>query len=115
MPLSSHVPDLPALELLLDVAASGSIGAAARVHGITGPGVIAVVMGVGVAMIRGAFVAWLARDPVPRVFVAGHVTGAAAHHPHHCHPAGPPETHDQGDGRRPDAAGQARHGRRLRH
>jgi len=35
MPLSSHVPDLPALELLLDVAGTGSIGAAARVHGIT--------------------------------------------------------------------------------
>lgn len=35
MPLSSHVPDLPALELLLDVAATGSIGAAARVHSIT--------------------------------------------------------------------------------
>lgn len=35
MPLSSRLPDLPALELLLDVAASGSIGAAARVHGIT--------------------------------------------------------------------------------
>lgn len=35
MPLSSHVPDLPALELLLDVAASGSIGAAARARGIT--------------------------------------------------------------------------------
>ncbi len=35
MPLSSHVPDLAALELLLDVANSGSIGAAARVHGIT--------------------------------------------------------------------------------
>jgi len=29
------VPDLPALQLLLDVAATGSIGAAARVHGIT--------------------------------------------------------------------------------
>ena len=35
MPLSSSVPDLPALELLLDVAATGSIGAAARLHGIT--------------------------------------------------------------------------------
>lgn len=35
MPLSSHVPDLPALELLLDVAGTGSIGAAARLHGIT--------------------------------------------------------------------------------
>ena len=35
MPLSSHVPDLPALELLLDVANTGSIGAAARIHGIT--------------------------------------------------------------------------------
>jgi len=33
MPLSSSVPDLPALELLLDVAATGSIGAAARLHG----------------------------------------------------------------------------------
>lgn len=35
MPLSSHVPDLAALELLLDVAHTGSIGSAARVHGIT--------------------------------------------------------------------------------
>lgn len=35
MPLSSHVPDLPALELLLDVATTGSIGAAAQVHGIS--------------------------------------------------------------------------------
>jgi DNA-binding transcriptional LysR family regulator len=35
MPLSGHVPDLPALELLLDVGAGGSIGAAARVHGIS--------------------------------------------------------------------------------
>ena len=35
MPLSSHVPDLPALELLLDVAGTGSIGAAARLHGIS--------------------------------------------------------------------------------
>lgn len=35
MPLSSHVPDLVALELLLDVANTGSIGAAARLHGIT--------------------------------------------------------------------------------
>ena len=35
MPLSPHVPELGALELLLDVAATGSIGAAARVHGIT--------------------------------------------------------------------------------
>ena len=33
--LSSHVPDLTALELLLDVANTGSIGAAARVHGIS--------------------------------------------------------------------------------
>lgn len=35
MPLSPHVPDLGALELLLDVVATGSIGAAGRVHGIT--------------------------------------------------------------------------------
>ena len=35
MPLSSHVPDLAALELLLDVARTGSIGAAARAHGVS--------------------------------------------------------------------------------
>ena len=35
MPLSSHVPDLAALELLLEVARTGSIGAAARVHGVS--------------------------------------------------------------------------------
>jgi DNA-binding transcriptional LysR family regulator len=35
MPLSGHVPDLPALELLLEVGARGSIGAAARVQGIS--------------------------------------------------------------------------------
>ena len=35
MPLSGHVPDLPALELLLAVANGGSIGAAAKAHGIS--------------------------------------------------------------------------------
>ena len=35
MPLSPHVPDLGALELLLDVVATGSIGAAGRRHGIS--------------------------------------------------------------------------------
>jgi molybdate transport repressor ModE-like protein len=35
VPLSSHVPDIAALELLLDVARTGSIGAAARVHGVS--------------------------------------------------------------------------------
>jgi molybdate transport repressor ModE-like protein len=36
MPLS-RVPDLPALELLLDVARTGSLGASARAHGISQP------------------------------------------------------------------------------
>ena len=35
MPLSPHVPELGALELLLDVVATGSIGAAGRRHGIS--------------------------------------------------------------------------------
>ena len=35
MPLSPHVPELTALELLLDVVATGSIGAAGRAHGIS--------------------------------------------------------------------------------
>ena len=35
MPLSPHLPSLTALELLLDVARTGSIGAAARQHGIS--------------------------------------------------------------------------------
>jgi DNA-binding transcriptional LysR family regulator len=35
MPLSPHLPDLASLELLLDVGTSGSIGAAAKLHGIS--------------------------------------------------------------------------------
>lgn len=35
MPLSPHVPELRALELLMDVVATGSIGAAGRRHGIS--------------------------------------------------------------------------------
>jgi DNA-binding transcriptional LysR family regulator len=35
MPLSPHVPDLSSLELLLDVSTTSSIGAAARLHGIS--------------------------------------------------------------------------------
>ena len=35
MPLSPHLPELSALELLVDTARTGSIGAAARIHGIS--------------------------------------------------------------------------------
>ncbi|GAB7190698.1 LysR family transcriptional regulator [Kineococcus sp. NUM-3379] len=35
VPLSTHLPELSALELLVDTARTGSIGAAARIHGIT--------------------------------------------------------------------------------
>jgi DNA-binding transcriptional LysR family regulator len=35
MPLSPYLPELSSLELLLDVAATGSIGAAAKLHGIS--------------------------------------------------------------------------------
>lgn len=35
MPLSTYLPDLSALELLVDTAREGSIGAAARLQGIS--------------------------------------------------------------------------------
>ncbi|MEV7501916.1 LysR family transcriptional regulator [Streptomyces sp. NPDC093018] len=37
MPLSSHVPDLPALDLFLSVVELGSLGRAAEAHGISQP------------------------------------------------------------------------------
>lgn len=54
MPLSPHVPDLGAMEMLLSVARLGSLGRAAEEHGVTQIGVptsAVVTLGVGVTLL----------------------------------------------------------------